>query len=133
MGIWCARQVAVFAMSTTSVALWLVVLLKFVSISPDLSLLALIVTVSAVSPALSMLEAGGRGLFRREYRMELISCLVMVVVMVALPFTVIYLYFVGECLRCTQSYWDGAFVVIVFAVPAAFFQNISYRIAKRVI
>lgn len=130
---WLSRQIMIFVMSTTVTALWLVGLLQLVSITPDLYLLILIIALSSLVPILSMLEAGGRSVFRREYRMDLISCVLMATAMVALPFTAIYLYFIGECVRCGQSYWDGAFAVTIFAVPAALFQNVSYRIGKRLI
>lgn len=130
---WLSRQIMIFVMSTTVTALWLVGLLQLVSIAPDLYLLILIIALSSLVPALSMLEAGGRSVFRREYRMDLISCVVMAAAMIALPFTAIYLYFIGECMRCEQSYWDVAFAITIFAVPAAIFQNVSYRIGKRLI
>jgi hypothetical protein len=134
IGIWIARQALTFVLSMAATVSWMVGLHAFIDVEPSLPLVLIVAALSALLPALSALEAAGRRIVSgREYKMDFVSSLVLATVLVALPFSAVYLYFLGECVRCAQTYWDGALAVVAFAIPAALFQAVAYRAGKRLI
>lgn len=126
---WLCKQLVIAAVSIVFGAAWLFFLGAMAGI--DIVRVAILfVIMASLLPALSLVEAIGRKVFGREYRMDLLSCLVMASIFMAIPFTSIYLYFIGECIRCGETYWDLGFGVLVYAVPLAFIQSRTYRWLK---
>lgn len=126
---WFQVQLLTMALSTAITASWIVLALSAISNPPGLYSSILMLIFSALLPLLSFLEAVGRKVFRREYRMDVASCLMVSALFIVAPVVLLYLFIVGECLKCGQTYWDVAFASLTVAIPAALAQNISYRAA----
>jgi hypothetical protein len=131
LAAWLFRQLLILAASTGLMVVWFEVLLWLAGVEPSPLSYVFIVLASLFLPVLTILEAAGRGMFGKEYRMDVPSSFVLASLLGSLPFTAIYLYFIGECVRCEESYWDGALVTLLFAVPASVFQWAAYRVFTR--